>query len=249
MGFNLDFLDKNLWQPAGKGLSEVDRFVDREMPFDSGWGAPAAAVAAYFAAPYMMSAMGPSAAGVGGEGAAAGGSGMLSSLGGSGGSFGGELFQLGGSAGGGSNMLNSLGGTGGSFGGDLFQLGGGVGDYTAGINPSMLSSMDTNALNQLAAQNGVSQGEPSWFDNLIGNNEQGLYDQASGKSSFAQNLGKQLMQNKPGSQMGQNMNSVYNEPPVQRQNDAPRFAPSTPIQTEKSDILKLAALLRKKDKE
>lgn len=223
---NFDFLDKNLWKPIGKGASEVDRFVDREMPFDSGWGAPAAAVAAYFAAPYMMSAMGPSAAGVGGEGAAA--------------------------AGGGGGMLDAFGGSAGSFGGDLFQLGG----STPAIDPSMLTSADTAALDQLALQNGVSQGEPSWFDNLLGNNEQGLYDQfnatnpnGSSKSDFGQQFAKQLMQNKPGSQMGQNMPTSYNESPVQRQSNVPQFAPSAPIQTEKSDIAKLAALLRKKDKE
>lgn len=62
---NLDFLD-NIWKPIGKGLSEVDRFVDREMPFDSGWGAPAAAVAAYFGGPMALEAMG--GAGEGGFG-------------------------------------------------------------------------------------------------------------------------------------------------------------------------------------
>jgi hypothetical protein len=97
---NFDFLDKALWKPIGKGLSEVDRFVDREMPFDSGWGAPAAAVAAYFGAPYVMEALGSTG---GGEIAAAEGSigsggmnSLLSNLGlGEGGSFTGqEAFQL-----------------------------------------------------------------------------------------------------------------------------------------------------------
>jgi hypothetical protein len=55
-----DFLDNSLFKPIGKGLAETDTFMKREMPFDSGWGAPAAAVGAYFAAPYLASAMGGS---------------------------------------------------------------------------------------------------------------------------------------------------------------------------------------------
>lgn len=204
---NFDFLDDTLWKPAGKGLSEADTFMKREMPFDSGWGAPAALVAAYFGGPAVMEAMGESAAGAGG---AAEGGGMLGSLGGS----------------------------------------------SSAIDPSTLTSADTGLLDKLAAQNGVSQGDPSWLDNLFGNNEQGLYDQFNAtnpngtpKKSFGQEFGKQLMQNKFGSQMGQNMPQGYNEPPVQRQSNAFQFAPAAPIQSEKSDIAKLAALLRKKDKE
>jgi hypothetical protein len=114
---NLSFLDE-IFKPVGAGLADVDKFVDREMPFDSGWGFPAALVAAYFA-PQLIPALaeGGGAAGVGaaeGTGAVAGGGGggMLSSLGGAGGTFGGDLFSLGGSAGAegsiGSGGMNSL---------------------------------------------------------------------------------------------------------------------------------------------
>jgi hypothetical protein len=76
----LDFLDKALWKPIGKGLSEVDRFVDREMPFDSGWGFPAAAAAAYYAYPYVASSLG-GASGASGAGSMTAGNSMLANYG------------------------------------------------------------------------------------------------------------------------------------------------------------------------
>ena len=105
---NLSFLDE-IFKPIGSGLADVDKFVDREMPFDSGWGFPAALVAAYFAPQLIPSLIeGGGAAGVGaaeGAGAAAGAEGsigsggmnsLLSSLGlEGGGSFAGqEAFSL-----------------------------------------------------------------------------------------------------------------------------------------------------------
>ena len=177
---NLSFLD-DLFSGIGNSLADTDKFMKREMPFDSGWGAPAAAVAAYFGAPYVMSALGGAgggAAGLGaaeGTGAAAGGGGMLSSLGaGGGGTFGGELFQLGGSAGaegsigsGGMNSLLSslgLGGNAGSFAGqEAFQL--------------PMSAYTPEYLNSLAQYQGVDAGNASLLDRLLGNTEQGLYKQ------------------------------------------------------------------------
>jgi hypothetical protein len=211
-----DFLD-NAWQGIGNIGADADKFMKREMPFDSGWGAPAAAVAAYFGGPAVMSYFGEGAAGVGaGEGAGA--------LGGGG-------------------MLDSIGGAGGSFGGDLFQLGGE--SYTQGINPSILSSTDTNALNQLAMQNGVSQGEPSWFNNLIGNNEQGLYDQFNASpaenNGFTNQIAKQLMQTQKNQQ---GMQQKYQEQPVQRQ---PAFLPNTAtinVQDKQPDLANLIKALR-----
>jgi len=99
---NLSFLD-DLFKGIGGGLADVDKFVDREMPFDSGWGLPAAVLAA-IAAPQLIPAFaeaGGSAASVGaaeGAGATAGSGGMNSLLSGFGldaGSFAGqEAFQL-----------------------------------------------------------------------------------------------------------------------------------------------------------
>lgn len=180
---NLSFLD-DMFKGVGNFGADADQFMKREMPFDSGWGAPAALVAAYFGAPYAMEALGSTGSAAGGS-SAGGGGGMLSSLGGSGGSFGGELFQLGGSAGaegsigsGGMNsLLSSLGleGGGGSFAGqEAFQL--------------PMQSYTPDYLNSLADFNGVDAGNPSFLDNLLGNNEQGLYkqeglaQQASGQS-------------------------------------------------------------------
>jgi hypothetical protein len=194
---NLDFLDQ-IFKPIGAGFADVDKFVDREMPFDSGWGFPAALTAAYFA-PYLIPTFAE------GGGAAAGGGGMLSSLGaGGGGTFGGELFQLGGAGAGGggfggAEMLSSLGGSGGAFGGDLFSLGGGAeGSIGSGGMNSLLSSLglgDAGSfagqeafslpssaytpeyLNMLADYQGVDAGNASLFDRLTGNTEQGLYNQ------------------------------------------------------------------------
>jgi hypothetical protein len=172
---NLSFLD-DLFSGIGSGLADTDKFVKREMPFDSGWGFPAALTAAYFA-PYLIPAFaeGGGAAGLGaaeGTGATAGG-GMLSSLGGAGGTFGGDLFSLGGSAGaegsigsGGMNsLLSSLSlGDAGSFAGqEAFQL--------------PMSAYTPEYLNSLAQYQGVDAGNASLFDRLTGNTEQGLYKQ------------------------------------------------------------------------
>jgi hypothetical protein len=173
---NLSFLE-DLFKPVGKGFAELDRFVDREMPFDSGWGAPAAAVAAYFGGPAVLSALGEGgAASLGaaeGTGAAAGGGGMLSSLGGSGGAFGGELFQLGGSAGGESAL--GLGG----MNGYLSSLGLEGGGSFAGQGAFQLpaSAYTPEYLNMLADYQGVDAGNASYLDRLMGNTEQGLYKQ------------------------------------------------------------------------
>jgi hypothetical protein len=98
----LSFLD-DLFGGFGNALADTDKFMKREMPFDSGWGTPAAVLAA-IAAPQLIPAFaeaGGGAAGVGaaeGTGAAAGSGGMnslLSGLGLEGGSFAGqEAFQL-----------------------------------------------------------------------------------------------------------------------------------------------------------
>jgi len=150
------------------------------MPFDSGWGAPAAAVAAYFGGPAVLSALGEGgAASLGaaeGTGAAAGGGGMLSSLGGSGGAFGGELFQLGGAgAGAGGEGALGLGG----MNGYLSSLGLEGGGSFAGQGAFQLpaSAYTPEYLNMLADYQGVDAGNASYLDRLMGNTEQGLYKQ------------------------------------------------------------------------
>ena len=189
---NLDFLDQ-IFKPIGAGFADVDKFVDREMPFDSGWGFPAALTAAYFA-PYLIPAFaegGGAAAGLGaaeGTGAAAGGGGMLSSLGGGGGAFGGELFQLGGAGGGAGaldlgSILGSAGAEGsigsGGMNSLLSSLGlGDAGSFAGQEAFSLPSSAYTpEYLNMLADYQGVDAGNASLFDRLTGNTEQGLYKQ------------------------------------------------------------------------
>jgi hypothetical protein len=214
---NFNFLD-DLFSGIGNGLADTDKFVKREMPFDSGWGAPAALIAA-IAAPEII----PYFAEAGAEGGtAAGGSGMLSSLGGSGGTFGGDLFQLGGSAGaegsigsGGMNsLLSSLGLDGGSMTGQsAFQL------------PS--SAYTPEYLNSLAQYQGVDAGNASLFDRLIGNTEQGLYKQEGlAKQASGQTLTdmlKKQAQQKALSQLGQS-GSKMQEQNTAQQADQNRMA-------------------------
>jgi hypothetical protein len=190
---NFNFLD-DLFSGIGNGLADTDKFVKREMPFDSGWGAPAAVLAA-IAAPQIIPALAESGAGAAsvgaaeGTGAAAGGGGMnslLSGLGLESGSFGGELFQLGGSAGaegsigsGGMNsLLSSFGLDTGSFAGqEAFQL--------------PMQSYTPEYLNMLAQSQGVDAGDVSFLDRLLGNTEQGLYKQ----EGLAKQASGQTMQN------------------------------------------------------
>jgi hypothetical protein len=229
---NFSFLD-DLFSGVGKGFADVDKFVDREMPFDSGWGFPAALTAAYFA-PYLIPAFaeGGGAAGLGaaeGTGAAAGGGGgMLSSLGGAGGTFGGDLFSLGGGAegsigsGGMNSLLSSLGlSDAGSFAGqEAFSL------------PS--SAYTPEYLNSLAQYQGVDAGNPSFLDNLFNNNEQGLYKQeglakqASGQT--VTDLLKKQAQQKALSQLGQSGSKM------QEQNNAQ--------QMEQNRMAQLQAMMR-----
>jgi len=88
---NLSFLD-DLFKGIGNVGADADQFMKREMPFDSGWGAPAALVATYFGAPYAMEALGSTGSTAGGSG---GMNSLLSNLGLDAGSFAGqEAFQL-----------------------------------------------------------------------------------------------------------------------------------------------------------
>jgi hypothetical protein len=88
---NLSFLD-DLFKGIGNVGADADQFMKREMPFDSGWGAPAAVVATYFGAPYAMEALGSTGSTAGGSG---GMNSLLSNFGLDAGSFAGqEAFSL-----------------------------------------------------------------------------------------------------------------------------------------------------------
>jgi len=234
---NLDFLDE-IYKPIGKGFSEADTFMNREMPFNMSWGFPAALIAAYFGGPMALEAMGQAggASSVGaaeGTGAAAGSGGMnsfLSSAGLESGSFGGDLFQLGGSTGAessiGSSGMNSLlsnfGLDTGSFAGqEAFQL--------------PMQSYSPEYLNMLADYQGVDAGNPSFLDNLFGNTEQGLYKQeglakqASGQT--LQDMFKKQAQEKALDQLGKSGSSM------QEQNTAQ--------QAEQNRMAQLQAMMRR----
>jgi hypothetical protein len=213
MDFN--FLD-DLFGGFGNALADTDKFVKREMPFDSGWAFPAAiAGGAYFGAPALMGTLGEGAAGSGAAGGSLGGAEMLSSLGGSGGSFGGDLFQLGAGAEGsiGSGGMNSL----------LSNLGlGGNGGAMAGQEAFQLpmSSYTPEYLNMLADYQGVDAGNASYLDRLLGNTEQGLYKQeglaqkASGQT-LTDMLKKQAQQ-KAISQLGQSGSKMQEQNTAQQ---------------------------------
>ena len=177
---NFNFLD-DLFNGIGRGFADTDKFVDREMPFDSGWGLPAALVAAYFGGPAAMSALSGSAggaAGVGaaeGAGAAAGAEGVVGS-------------------GGMNSFLSNLGLDAGSFAGqEAFSL------------PS--SAYTPEYLDMLAKSQGVDAGDVSYLDRLMGNTEQGLYRQEGfAKQASGQTLSdmlKKQAQQKAISQLGQ----------------------------------------------
>jgi hypothetical protein len=177
---NFNFLD-DLFGGIGRGFADTDKFVDREMPFDSGWGAPAAlaaAIAASIYAPQTIPAMleaGGSASAAEGAGAAAGAEGVVGS-------------------GGMNSFLSNLGLDAGSFAGqEAFSL------------PS--SAYTPEYLNMLAESQGVDAGNVSYLDRLMGNTEQGLYrqegfaKQASGQT--VSDMLKKQAQQKAISQLGQ----------------------------------------------
>jgi hypothetical protein len=133
---NFNFLD-DLFRGIGNIGADTDKFMKREMPFDSGWGAPAALVASYFAAPYVAGSLG-AAEGAGAIGSAEAGGGL-------------------------SSYMSGAGLDAGSFAGQgAFQL------------PSSIYSPEY--LNALAKSQGVDAGDPTLWDRLTGNTEQGLYN-------------------------------------------------------------------------
>lgn len=143
----MKFLDNLLWKPIGKGLSEADTFMRREMPFNMSWGFPAAVAAAYFGGPAVLNAMG---------GSTGGGAGSIL---GSGGSGAGSMTA-------GNSMLANYG----LDAGKNFIA-------SNGANFSLPSSAYTpQYLNMLASQNGVDLGDPTLFQRFVGNTEQGLYN-------------------------------------------------------------------------
>lgn len=90
------------------------------------------------------------------------------------------IGTMGGSGG---SAFGAPAGTGSSYGGLLESMGlSGGGQFTGvpgqeNIFQLSASEMTPQYLDALAAQQGVSQGEPSFFQRLMGNTEQGLYDQ------------------------------------------------------------------------
>ena len=193
---NLSFLD-DLIKSIGGGLANVDKFVDREMPFDSGWAFPAAvAGGAYFGLPALMGGLGEGAAGLG----AAEGTGAVAE-----GSIG---------SGGMNSLLSSLGLEGGSFPAqEGFQL--------------AAESYTPEYLNALADYQGVQAEDKSIWDIITGNTEKGLYDkEATASQQTGKTLTEMLkkkQQQSAISQLGQSGSNMQQQNTAQ-QSDQNRMA-------------------------
>jgi hypothetical protein len=200
------------------------------------------AITSLFVGGYGAEQLGGLGAGAGG--ASEGGGGILSSLGGEGG---GSFIP---SAGSGANFgidaggSYGMGGGGGGYGADIFggysPTGSDAGFSGSQLSPSQTINLNSNPytpeyLNQLAEYNNVDAGNPSYYDRLTGNTEQGLYNrenlaqQASGNS--VQDLLKKQAQQKAISQLGQSGSKL------QEQNTAQ--------QAEQNKIAQLQAMMRK----
>lgn len=194
---NFDFLD-NIWSGIGNIGADTDKFMKREMPFDSGWGAPAAAVAAYFGGPAALQAMGGAAEGVGAAEGAGGLSGYMSGAGLDAGTFSAPSFQM---------------------------------------------SFTPEYLNSLAAEKGVSLGEPSLWDRITGNTEQGLYDRNAQSTMSLKDKMKQQAQSQALSQLmksGQSQSAQAQQQPQMMQTPQIRLKQGQAIDTT-SPLLSLLA--------
>jgi len=233
----------DIWEGIGNFGADADKFMKREMPFDMGWGAPAAVVAAV-AAPEIVSTMG------GAEGAAGASSFMpgewgISDLFGSGNVGTGTVLENGGLG----SYLDSLGmGDGGEFiptAGNSFSL-----DF---LNPStMLPWEETGSGLTGNGFSGYTPQEQAGLDDLIAK-QSAKYpmdgaESASKKPSFQQLLGKQLMSGGlKGLGGGGGAGFQYQEQPVQRQQAFVATPQPLQVQQKDSDIAALIAALRKKD--
>jgi len=156
----------DIFGSVGKGLSEADTFMRREMPFNMSWGFPAALVAAYYA-PQLLGSMG-----------SAGGSSAGTSYG---------------------NLLGSMGLESGGFTGVPGQ---------EGIFEISASQMTPEYLNLLAEQQGVSQGDPTFFQRLTGQTEQGLYNKLPSQGMSTQDIMRMVSQGNQPDQATQQLNQI-----------------------------------------
>jgi len=128
----------------------------------------------------------------------------------------------------GNGMLESLGVNGGNF-----------------TSPNFQTSFSPEYLNQLAASKGVDAGDPSFYQNLVGNNEQGLYDQfnASASPMGSNNMLARQLMNMGGGKSGGGQ-AIIPQMNITRQ--PPFFAMPEPkdIQDNDVDLMKLAMVLR-----
>ena len=221
---DLGFLD-NIWQGIGNIGADTDKFMKREMPFDSGWGAPAALVAA-IAAPEIIPTMGEAGATAGEGGSLLGSGGM-------------------------NGLLDTLGVSGGGdfvpTAGNSFDLGGGFGNLMTSDPTSFGEGWNATGFNDGTGYSAQQQGS---LDNLI-NEQSAKYPmdaaKGAGKPTFQQLLGKQLMSGNLGSSMGQRGSFQHQDQPVQRQQAFAATPAPFQVQNKDSDIAALIAALKKKD--
>jgi hypothetical protein len=211
-----DFLG-DAFKGIGNFGADADQFIKREMPFDSGWGAPAAAVAAHVGAPYIASSLGAEGAG------ALGGATDVGTTAGSGGFMDGFGSLFGGSDGGfgigqGANYTNFANTSGGSFG---------------NINPIASPS---------GSEFGLNFGSPSSI--ASSNSAMGLSN-LSPSGTSGNDLLKQLMQSQQKTaQQNQGIFDTYQPTQVTRQ---AAFLPTpgmVQVQDKQSDLAALIKALR-----
>jgi len=239
-----DFLG-DTFQGIGNFGADADKFIKREMPFDSGWGAPAALIAA-IAAPQLIPMMGEASLGAGEVGAAGAGEGMLSSLGGAGGSFGGDLFQLGGSTGG------AMGSSGGFMDGIGSLFGGSDGGFGIGKGANYTNFANTSGgsfgnLNPMASPSGSEFGFNFGSPSSIASSNQamGLSDLSPSGGSGGADFLKELFKNQQ--QTAQKNQSVYDQyqpMDVKRQSAFLAMPNPVSVQDSKPDLAALIKALR-----
>lgn len=236
-----DWLD-DIGQGIGNFGADTDKFMKREMPFDSGWGAPAALIASYFAAPAIAGSLG-AAEGAGAVGGATEGAGVLGA--GEAGAGGGFLDGIG-------SLFGGSGSSGGfglnpSMGSGVTSSGFGTttGSSFGGLNPSMGAGVTSSGFGTTTGSTFGGLNPSVGMSDSIASSGLGNLSPASGMD-WKQMMGKALMQQGSKGGSGSQQGYQYQEQPVQRQAAfAPTPAPFQ-VQDKQSDVAALVAALRSK---
>ena len=238
-----DFLG-DTFQGIGNFGADTDKFMKREMPFDSGWGAPAALVAA-IAAPEvipMFAEAAPTAAGATEVGTTAGGAGGFMDGFGSlfGGSNGGSSFMPGEHDFLPSGNLGSFFSNSGSGG---FGIGKGA-NYTDFVNTSGGSFGNLNSMpSPSGSEYGLNFGSPSSI--ASSNSSMGLSDLSPTGGSGGTDFLNQLMKSQQKTaQQNQSIFDNYQPMDVKRQATFLATPNAVNVQDKQTDLAALIKALR-----